>query len=46
MRSYLSAMFGVLAGYFVMNVMEIGNDCNPQLEESDFIDLNPFSNWK
>ena len=50
MMSYLLAMFVVSVGFFsyghVMNERDVGSDWFPELEESDFIDLNPFRDWK
>ena len=48
MISYLLAMFvvsavGISYGYMLNDDSE---DWFPILEESDFIDLNPFRNWK
>ncbi len=50
MISYLLAMFvvssvGLSYGYIV-NYEDNANDWFPILEESDFIDLNPFRDWK
>tara|TARA_Y100000588_G_C13542854_1_gene622772 strand:+ start:131 stop:289 length:159 start_codon:yes stop_codon:yes gene_type:complete len=50
MMSYLLAMVVVSVGYFsygyMMNNKNIESDWFPQLEESDFTNLNPFRDWK
>ncbi|HJM44766.1 MAG TPA: hypothetical protein QF644_02320 [Candidatus Poseidoniaceae archaeon] len=50
MISYLLAMFvvsGVGLSYgYIVNDEENTNDWFPILEESDFIDLNPFRDWE
>ena len=49
MISYLLAMFivsavGISYGYMLND--DDSDEWFPILEESDFIDLNPFRNWK
>jgi len=50
MISYLLAMFvvsvGVLSYGYMVNDNDESNDWFPKLDESDFIDLNPFRDWK
>ena len=50
MISYLLAMFvvsvGVLSYGYMVNDSNQSKDWFPILEESDFINLNPFRDWK
>tara|TARA_B100001113_G_C20854413_1_gene511077 strand:+ start:316 stop:474 length:159 start_codon:yes stop_codon:yes gene_type:complete len=50
MISYLLAMFVVSVGFlsygYVKNDLELSDDYFPLIDESDFIDLNPFRDWK